>query len=367
MTGGGEQDRVAVARQGEIVHRQIRRLEHRAPCTRRLIVDIEIPAVRLEAWPALGADDHQLAVRREGRLGVRGRIGRQLLRGAARHRYGPDVIVGRPGFAIDALAVRDEDELLAVRRESNGGIFGLGWRRIEVARRQVARLATGERRHEHVVADVLPPLVPVPVEQAGQMMDIGRRVGALLHVGNERDHRTVRRNHHRRLHAPGHSRELPDVAAVGVGDVDLRIAVARGDESDVRPVRVPAGRVLALLAADQQPRRGGAVRRHHPDVSVSLTAREVCGRAHERDLASVRRQLRIRHANRRQQILDGQGPRRGDGGGERKQRGRAGRNPENGCHRRIVGRVEETWCPTPRAARRGDRRQWRVAPERSWR
>ena len=102
-----------------------------------------------------------------------------------------------------------------------------------------------QRRDEHMMAHVLAPLVPVAIEQARQAMDVRRRVRALLHVRHERDRRAVGGNHHRRLHAAGDLRELPDVAAVGVGDIDLRIAVASGDEGEVRTVGVPARRVLA--------------------------------------------------------------------------------------------------------------------------
>ena len=69
--------------------------------------------------------------------------------------------------------------------------------------------------------------------------------------------RRVGREDHRRLHAAGDFRELPDVAAVGVGQVDLHVAVAVEDEREALAVGRPARRVLGLVAADEQLRRAG--------------------------------------------------------------------------------------------------------------
>ena len=186
------------------------------------------------------------------RLHVGRRIRRQLLRRAAGHRHRPDVVVGRARFLVDAVAVRDEHDLLAVGRERDA-------RRLPAASAASrSRPASGraaspprQRRDEDVMTDVLAPLVPVAIEQPRQEVHVRRRVFALLHVGDERDRRAVGRDHHRRLHAAGDLRDLPDVAAVGVGDVDLQIAVASGDERDVRAVGRPARRVLGLVAADR--------------------------------------------------------------------------------------------------------------------
>ena len=91
-----EVDRVAVLRQREIAHREIRRLEHRALRARRRDRRRR-GTTRSDSKPArrCARTIMILAVRREHRLRVGGRVRRQLLRRAAADRHGPDVVVRR--------------------------------------------------------------------------------------------------------------------------------------------------------------------------------------------------------------------------------------------------------------------------------
>ena len=87
VAGRGEDERLAVFTQAEFADRQIRVLEQRAPLSVGPIVDIEIPAIGFESRTSLRPDDHELAVSREHRLRIAGRIQRQLRWCAAADRY----------------------------------------------------------------------------------------------------------------------------------------------------------------------------------------------------------------------------------------------------------------------------------------
>jgi hypothetical protein len=116
------------------------------------------------------------------------------------------------------------------------------------------------------------------------------RGNPLLHldVGHKGEQAAISREHDRWLHAFGASRDGAHIRAVRVCEEQLRGACARRQKRDLFAIRRPAGRVLALLAADQQSRRRRTVSGHNPDVRVALTRRRIGCRSHERDESSVR-------------------------------------------------------------------------------
>ncbi len=213
VAGCDKENVPSVARERVVADRQIGGDKDRALRSTRAIVDVEIPAIGLEARPPLRADDHPLAIRRERRLRVGGRIRRLLRRRAAAGRHQPHVAVRRPGFAIVAFTVGHERQRPAVGRERDRRVFGLAGRRIEIAGRDVAGRARGDVRHEHVMPDVLAPLIPVAIQEPRQHvhldgifvgrfppLPVARIVGAVrIDVGDERDHGAVGRPLERRL------------------------------------------------------------------------------------------------------------------------------------------------------------------------
>ena len=212
---------------------------------------------------------------------------------------------------------------MTVRREGDRLVLLLRRRRIEVARRQVPRVAAARRDHEYVMTHPVAPFVPVPIQQSRQGVSLDRILlrGVLLtgvarfvrtggrDIRHERERRPVGRKDHRRLDAGGELRDLPDVVAVRVREVDLRASTARGDERELFAVWRPAWRVLALVAANQQPRGRGTVGRDDPHVGVTLPGCGIRRRAHEGDAPAVRRDLRIRNPDRGEQIVNVHRPR----------------------------------------------------------
>ena len=142
-------------RQREVAHRQIGRLEHGALLAGRTIVDVEIPAIRLESGPPLRADDHELAVGRERPAARRRRDSasasspRRRRRARTRRRCSSSTLPCR------CLRGSRRTRLTAVGREGDRRVFLLRRRRVEIAGRQVARRRRrATRRDEHVMAHV---------------------------------------------------------------------------------------------------------------------------------------------------------------------------------------------------------------------
>jgi len=252
-----------------------------------------------------------------------------------RRRDGPHVLVRAERLLVGSVAVRDERDLLAVRREGDCAVFVLARRRVEVARRHVGRGARGDVEDEDVMAHVLPPLVPVPVEEARQVVDLDGVLFRLLtlllvaglvrapgiHVRDERELLAVRREDERVLDAGREVRELARLAAREVEEPHLRRPRSRRDECEGLPVRREARRVVGLLVPRQGARRGRAVRGHEPDVRVPLAGGEVRRRPDERDPLPVRRQLRVAHADGGDDVFDRHRPGRKSGGRSEEENG----------------------------------------------
>ena len=186
-------------------------------------------------------------------------------------------------------------------------VFLLRRRRIEVAGCQIPRVTAAGRHDENVMANPVAPFVPVTVEQSrqrvrrdrilvggGAMTRVARLVGAVgKNIRHEGQRRTVRREDEGRLNATGDFRQLPHVAAVGVGEEDLRAGIANREECELPAVGRPARRVVGLFPANQQAGRRRAIRGHHPDVGVALPRRGIGRGPNERHHPTVGRELRI--------------------------------------------------------------------------
>ena len=95
-------------------------------------------------------------------------------------RHDPDVVVRGPGFAIAPFAIRHERDLFAVGRERDRAVFLLSRRRIKIAGRDVGRPSARHVDDEDVMADVLAPLVPMPIQQSCQPVHLDRVLVRLL-------------------------------------------------------------------------------------------------------------------------------------------------------------------------------------------
>jgi hypothetical protein len=73
-------------------------------------------------------------------------------------------------------------------------------------------------------------------------------------------------------------REVVDVGAVGVHDVDVEVAVEVGGEGDAAPVGGPGGRAVVVLRRGRDPGQSGAVVEHGVDVVVEGLGETAAGR-----------------------------------------------------------------------------------------
>ena len=221
-----------------------------------------------------------------------------------------------------------------------------------------------------MVADVLPPLVPVPREQPGETADLDRVLVRFLFLAlvallvcalrvdirDECDLRAVRRKDERRQHAHGEVRHSSNVLAVRVGDVQLCGPFARGDEGDPAPVGREPRRVLRSFTGNQLVRRA-PVSGHTPDVGVAASRFQVRGRPQVNDRSAVGRELWIRDADGREQIVDSHRPAalrsnrtRREGRHEQRHRGQRGFHARH--HAPTSGKAAVRWeCPARESRR----------------
>ena len=93
-------------------------------------------------------------------------------------------------------------------------------------------------------------------------------------------------------------------AAIGIRYVDLRILPAGRDEQQMLSIGSEPGRVVAAITRNEHRRRGAAVGWNRPDVCVSPSRSEIRRGSRVDHSLRIRRQLWVRHANSRDQVVD---------------------------------------------------------------